>query len=1050
MVNQQSLSKHHIQLLTIFVVFIIIASSCTRQRTWDEDFRQPSAETAPWTFWYWMYGAVSDEGIRKDLIAMKQAGIAGFYLMPIKSSAEDRIGLGGKADQLTEEWWREVDLTTRIADSLGLQVGIHISDGFALAGGPWISEKESMQRVVWSDTIVKGGGEVDLRIPIPQHNGEYYNDIATYAFPAKSLTQQTPRASVEFPFRSKEPADIIFTYDKPFTLRSVKIVTGGNNYQAHRWTVSASEDGKQWQEVGTITPDRQGWQNTDAYATYALRPTTARQFKFSWTPVGSEPGCEDMDAAKWAPVLKVAALVLSEEPVINAYEGKSGAVWRVSSAKKLDDKDCISLEDVIRCDIDRDGRISATLPEGVWHIRRVGHASTGHTNATGGGGRGLECDKFSSAAVRKQAENWFGQIRSHVPHPEVITRLHIDSWECGSQNWSLNFADEFKRRRGYDIKPWLLTMTGVPMVSYDESDRILRDVRQTIADLTKDVFFKTVREYADEQKLPISSESVCPTMVSDGIVHYEVVDYPMGEFWLGSPTHDKPNDIADAVSGAHVYGKPVVQAEGFTDVRATWDETPAMLKPLLDRNYCLGINAIVYHVTAHNPFTDRRPGLTLDGIGVFFQRDNTWWHELASFSTYAMRCQALLRRGEPVVDLAVFAGDEIPRRSLLPEKLVGTFPGLFGSEVVDRERQRLENDGIPMETSPVGVRHTKNMTKADSFINPLRGYKYDTFTADALRGIAVLPDGSVRMRSGMTYRALIVPQPHKMNPDGINHHRAVFDSLRSVGARIIDDVWTADDLSGIGIRRDAELPTGVDYAHRTSADEEIYFLSNQSDTTQTFSPKFRSVRKNGYICDPVEGRIYNYDGSVTLPVGGSVFIVFSDTHVATSKQFTAESEVTLNNEWTLWFHDNGAYVVLPDGNIESWSSFEDPRIKYYSGHVTYKTKVELSAQQSESQSRIAFEELRDIATVIVNGRVCGTTWCEPYSVDVSGALKEGENEIAIVCVNTWANALLGAESGTPPFEGIWTNAKYRRAEGKPLPGGIIGRVRLQFPANSAQ
>ena len=81
-------------------------------------------------------------------------------------------------------------------------------------------------------------------------------------------------------------------------------------------------------------------------------------------------------------------------------------------------------------------------------------------------------------------------------------------------------------------------------------------------------------------------------MVSDGLLHYQKVDLPMGEFWLNSPTHDKPNDMLDAISGAHIYGKNIIQAEGFTEVRGTWDEHPGMLKALLDRNYALGINRL--------------------------------------------------------------------------------------------------------------------------------------------------------------------------------------------------------------------------------------------------------------------------------------------------------------------------------------------------------------------------------------------------------------------------------------------------------------------------
>lgn len=67
--------------------------------------------------------------------------------------------------------------------------------------------------------------------------------------------------------------------------------------------------------------------------------------------------------------------------------------------------------------------------------------------------------------------------------------------------------------------------------------------------------------------------------------------------------------------------------------------------------------------------------MTLDGIGLFFQRDQTWWDKGAkAFSEYATRCQSLLQYGHPVTDIAVFTGEEVPRRSILPERLVPSLP----------------------------------------------------------------------------------------------------------------------------------------------------------------------------------------------------------------------------------------------------------------------------------------------------------------------------------------------------------------------------------------
>jgi hypothetical protein len=58
-------------------------------------------------------------------------------------------------------------------------------------------------------------------------------------------------------------------------------------------------------------------------------------------------------------------------------------------------------------------------------------------------------------------------------------------------------------------------------------------------------------------------------------------------------------------------------------------------------------------------------------------------------------------------------------------------------------------------------------------------------------------------------------------------------------------------------------------------------------------------------------------------------------------------------------------------------------------------------------------------------------------VEVTGALKKGKNMIEIEVVNTWHNALRGADRGTPPYEGIWTNAKYRTKGDGLLPAGLL-------------
>lgn len=1058
-------------------------------------FRNPWDEAKPWTFWYWMFGAVSKEGITADLEAMKHAGLGGTYLMPIKGVKEGPQ-YGGKAQQLTPEWWEMVRFSMQEADRLGLKLGMHICDGFALAGGPWITPEESMQKVVWSDTIVDGGKLKDLSLPLPETYEGYYEDIALFALPVDGVADEMPakitcvnlaasgniqpaktvNRDEKGVIRSSYPCYIQYEYEQPFTCRNIEIILNGNNYQAHRLKVMASEDGVNYRLVKQLTPARQGWQNTDENSTHSIPATTARYFRFYWTPEGSEPGSEDMDAAKWKPNLKIKQLRLHREARLNQWEGKAGLVWRVAPSTREEEigkKDCYALSEIINLteDYKKGNSLTTTLPAGKWKLLRMGHTATGHTNATGGGAKGLECDKFNPATVRKQFDNWFAQafVKTNLQVARrVLKYMHVDSWECGSQNWSDTFATEFRKRRGYDLMPYLPLLAGIPIESAARSEKILRDVRTTIAELVVDVFYQVLADCAKAYDCQFSAECVAPTMVSDGLLHYQKVDLPMGEFWLNSPTHDKPNDMLDAISGAHIYGKNIIQAEGFTEVRGTWDEHPAMLKALLDRNYALGINRLFYHVYVHNPYLDRKPGMTLDGIGLFFQRDQTWWDKGAkAFSQYATRCQSLLQYGHPVTDIAVFTGEEIPRRSVLPERLAPSLPGLFGAERMESERIRLSNEGQPLRVRPVGVTHSANMADPEKWVNPLRGYAYDSFNKDALLRLAKAENGRMKLAEGTGYKVIVLPLARPMNPEPVlsPEVRKKIEELKSAGVLVPSIPYIKEDFSAYGLERDMIVPEDIAWTHRSGEQGDIYFIANQREETRTFTASMRIKGRKPECWNPVTGEMnthpdYHVNGNrtevaLTLAPNESVFIVFpveetadewgietkNDSPTAPKhKEESGERELE-TEDYTVTFLANGKTLVRKE--LFDWSKEEDEQIRYYSGTAIYKTSFRWK-DKSRGRVYLNLGKVYNLATVRVNGIDCGTIWTAPYRADITAALKKGKNELEIEVTNTWANALKGMDEGKARYEGIWTNAKYRRQEDTLLPAGLVGRLKLEY------
>jgi hypothetical protein len=180
----RTVSRILIVLVTIVLGCDINSSSQTYQKTQlEKAFESPPPSASPWVFWYWMQASVSKEGITADLQAMKEVGIAGAYLMPIKGPATPPL-INPPVTQLSPQWWEMVKHAFAEAQRLGLKFAIHASDGFALAGGPWITPELSMQKIVWSEKYITGGREFNDTLEQPETLENYYKDIAVFAFPS--------------------------------------------------------------------------------------------------------------------------------------------------------------------------------------------------------------------------------------------------------------------------------------------------------------------------------------------------------------------------------------------------------------------------------------------------------------------------------------------------------------------------------------------------------------------------------------------------------------------------------------------------------------------------------------------------------------------------------------------------------------------------------------------------------------------------------------------------------------------------------------------------
>ena len=165
--------------LILFLAFISISNFYSQElKSLEQDFENPPNEAKARTWWHWISGNVSKSGITKDLEAMKAVGIQEAQLFNV------HLGFPkGPVEYLSKEWLDLFKFSAEEAKRLGLELAFHNSPGWSSSGGPWVTEENAMQTVVFSELEITGGSFRKEQLPKPNTKFKYYQDIAILAFP---------------------------------------------------------------------------------------------------------------------------------------------------------------------------------------------------------------------------------------------------------------------------------------------------------------------------------------------------------------------------------------------------------------------------------------------------------------------------------------------------------------------------------------------------------------------------------------------------------------------------------------------------------------------------------------------------------------------------------------------------------------------------------------------------------------------------------------------------------------------------------------------------
>jgi hypothetical protein len=705
-----------------------------------------------------------------------------------------------------------------------------------------------------------------------------------------------------------------------------------------------------------------------------------------------------------------------------------------------------------------DGTLEWNVPAGDWTVVRMGRRNNGAgTRPAPKAAEGCESDKFDAKAIDFHLSKFVGVLLEKIgPRAKKhgLTNLHMDSWESGAQNWTASFLDEFKKRRGYDAKPFLLTYTGRAVEGLEKSERFLWDVRLTAQDLVLENHAQRVKQYAHKHGFELSIEPYDMNPAAD-LDLGAVADIPMGEFWKTNHAElrerrdglleepDTAYSIFEAASIAHVMGKPVVAAESFT-ANGALDAYPWSLKNLGDWAFSAGINRIFFHTYAHQPLgPDYKPGFTLGPYGVHWHRNQTWWPMVGAFHRYLARCSEMLQQGVTVSDVLYLTPEGAPHIFVAPptalegavfnpDKKGYGFDGCSPRILIERAEVKDGLIAFPGGTSyrvmvlpqvqtmtPALLAKIRNLVKAGATVvgnPPLKSPSLSGYPACDTEVQTLAKDlwGSLEAPAGPTKRSYGKGAIHWGGPLSPANPSPLYP----------DYDQTAGILRSMGVVEDFTATGPVRYGHRRTADRDIYFVSNKAGNPIKADCRFRVAAGNPELWNPVTSerralpQFERKDGTTIIPMEfdafQSFFVIFggkgqvpASTDVKNFPELKPMQEIS--GAWDVAFDPKwGGPEKITFDTLQDWSKRPESGIKYYSGIATYRKTFQVSGLPSPvSKILLDLGTVCDMARVKLNGKDLGVVWCAPWQVEVGDALKVGENQLEIEVANRWPNRMIG-------------------------------------------
>ena len=712
----------------------------------------------------------------------------------------------------------------------------------------------------------------------------------------------------------------------------------------------------------------------------------------------------------------------------------------------------------------RVARGTPTLADGETLGARVGDLSfiSSRTRQTvkraAMGAEGFVLDHYDRSALdlhlKATGEPMLEALKATPPYS-----IFSDSLEVNNSDWTPDFLEEFRQKRGYDLTPYLPALAG------DIGPRtaaIRHDWGRTLTELLDEHYLTPLAEWAHSHHTRLRSQTYGQPPAS--LSSNALVDLPEGE---GSDWRQF-STTRWASSASHLYGRPVTSSETWTWLNSpAFRATPLDMKAEADRHFLQGINQLVGHGWPYSPPGAGEPGWSFYAAAVFNEH-NPWWIVMPDITAYLQRVSFMLRQGRPSNDVALYlpTDDAWASFTLGNASLNQSLAKLLGPSLISQ----IENAGYNFDfiddeaIARVGVPHPVLILPSVDGI-PLATYqKIEEYARRG--GIVVALQRTPSLAPGVSEAERDTPRIRELSKE-------LFVAEGARGHLVANEAQLGEALHRV-IAPDAVLPPDVGFVHRKLDSGDVYFLVNTSNRPVRGSAEFRVSGLSAQWWDPFNGKTASAgDGRIDLALAPyeSKILVFSrealpSGRLQDQRRLPARAAaIDVSSGWSVRFPGSSQPAVMP--HLRSWT--DDPDRKYFSGVATYEctvaidksllamgrevfldfgdgTPLETTERRSGNGMRAMLEgPVREAAVVYVNGKLAGSVWHPPYEVPVGNLLRSGKNTLRVDVANLAINQL--SKGPLPDYREL--NARFGERfqpqdmmNLKPLPSGLLGPVHL--------